>query len=198
MASTLYYLAETGDSSLDLIRSKVQELVPEFEDFEFNVVGTDRIAFGVRYNDCRKVISSSRLSAGMLSYLGLIVLVSTANRPPLLMIEEPENGLTPQAVKAFYRGVRQLAEGTGSDQRSQILLSSHSPFVICEAWNGEDRDFIHQVSVKGGRARIRKFSEVLKESGTPLSKDGTGERTQMSLKHAEELMSGYLANTEIR
>ena len=59
------------------------------------------------------------------------------------MIEEPENGLTPQAVKSFYAAVRALAYNQNVEQRSQILLSSHSAFVMCEAWNGEDRDFIH-------------------------------------------------------
>ena len=97
----------------------------------------------------------------MLIFIGLIVLVATPNRPPVLMIEEPENGLTPQAIKAFYQSLRILALNPKPEQRSQILISSHSPFVICEAWNGEDRDFIQQVKVTEGRTGIRKFSAVV-------------------------------------
>ena len=129
----------------------------------------------------------------MLIYIGLIVLVCTPNRSPVLMIEEPENGLTPQAAKAFYQAVRLLAFNDIPEQRSQILISSHSPFVICEAWNGEDRDFIHQAKVVDGRAVIRKFSTVVSEHGIQLSKDASGQRTILSLKTAEEIMSGYLS-----
>jgi predicted ATPase len=194
LASTLYYLSETGHESLDVIRNKVRELVPEFQDFEFSTVGTDRIAFGVQYADRREMIPSVRLSSGMLIYIGLIVLVSTPNRPPVLMIEEPENGLTPQAVKAFYQAVRHLAFNDNADDRSQVLLSSHSPFVICEAWNGEDRDFIHQVRVADGKAVVRKFSTVVEDQGIHLGKDSEGQRTHLSLKNAEEIMSGFLSS----
>jgi hypothetical protein len=76
---------------------------------------------------------------------------------------------------------------------SQVLLSSHSPFVICEAWNGEDRDFIHQVKVVDGRARMRKFSEVVGEQNIQLRKDDVGKRTLLGLVNAEEIMAGYLS-----
>jgi hypothetical protein len=36
-----------------------------------------------------------------------------------MLMEEPENGLTPAAIEHFYSAV-------------------HSPFVMCEAWNGEE------------------------------------------------------------
>ena len=194
LAATLYYLAETSDPSLDVIRQKVQELVPEFDDFEFSTAGTDRIAFGVKYTDRREMVPSVRLSSGMLIYIGLIALVSTPNRPPVLMIEEPENGLTPQAVNAFYEAVRRLATSDDPNDQSQVLLSSHSPFVICEAWNGEDRDFIHQVRVTDGKAVVRKFSTVIEELGIHLAKDANGQRTHLSLKNAKEIMSGYLSS----
>jgi hypothetical protein len=49
LASVLYYLAETESEALQPIREKVREIEPAFQDFEFSAVGTDRIAFAVRY-----------------------------------------------------------------------------------------------------------------------------------------------------
>jgi predicted ATPase len=193
LAATLYFLAETQDSSYSAICNKIRELVPEFDSFIFNTVGTDRVAFSIQYTDQRESIPSVRLSSGMLIYIGLIVLVLTPNRPPVLMIEEPENGLTPQALKAFYQAVRSLAFNENPQQRSQVLLSSHSPFVICEAWNGEDRDFIYQVKVKDGQALVRKFSTLIGEQEIQLAKDNDGNRTTLSLKNAELIMSGYMS-----
>jgi len=192
LAATLYCLSETKSPSLDLIRQKIQEVEPAFRDFEFNMIGTDRVGFSVVYDDTRGSITAVRLSSGMLIFIGLIVLVASPGRPPVLMVEEPENGLTPQAVKAFYRAVRDLAFADAPENRSQVLISSHSPFVICEAWNGEDRDFIHQVKVVHGKAQIRKFSDIVREQGIQLSKV-EGERKCLSLKNAEEIMSGYLS-----
>ncbi len=192
LAATLYHLNETQHPALDVICDSMKAIDPLFEELEFNTVGTDRIAFAAKYSDGRQLITSVRLSAGTLAYLGLITLVATPNRPPLLMIEEPENGLTPQAVKYFYTAVRSLANHEDPQQRSQVLLSSHSPFVICEAWNGEDRDFIHQVKVSEGKALIRKFGKVIDDGGIQLRKE-KGNRTKLGLSTAEEVMSGYWA-----
>jgi hypothetical protein len=191
LAATLYHLNETRSPALDVIRERLRKVDSQFSDFEFSTVGTDRIAFAAVFGDPRESIPSVRLSSGTLIYLGLITLVSTPNRPTVLMIEEPENGLTPQAVKSFYEAVRQLAYG--ADATSQILISSHSPFIICEAWNGDDRDFIHQVEVVDGQASIHKFSEIITAEQMQLGKDKSGQRTVLSLKNAEEVMSGYMS-----
>ena len=192
LAATLYHLNETRSPALEAICDSMRDIDERFEGFEFNTVGTERIAFAAKYSDDRGLITSVRLSSGTLTYLGLITLVSTPNRPPLLMIEEPENGLTPQAIRSFYRAVRLLANHENSDQRSQVLLSSHSPFVICEAWNGEDRNFIHQVKVVEGKSLIRKFEKVIKDEGIQLRKK-SGERTNLGLSTAEDVMSGYMS-----
>jgi predicted ATPase len=192
LAGTLYCLSEMKSPSLDVIRDRIRDVEPAFHDFEFNMIGADRVGFSVVYSDRRGSVTAVRLSSGMLVFIGLIVLALSPGRPSVLMIEEPENGLTPQAVKAFYKAARDLAFAEGAENRSQVLISSHSPFVICEGWNGEDRDFIHQVKVVQGRAQIRKFSDVITSQGIQLSLDH-GQRHHLSLKNAEEIMSGYLS-----
>lgn len=191
LASVLYYLNEVNAPELEVIRDKVREISPEFNDFEFNVVGTDRIGFSVSYSDQRGVVPAVRLSSGLLSFIGLMVLVFGPSRNPLLMIEEPENGLTPVAVQAFYKVVSDYVTNSSPDSCSQILISSHSPFVICEAWNGDDRDFIHRVEVKNGSSVIRKFSDVVNDHGIQLRKSAEEGRLKMGLQTAEQVMSGF-------
>ena len=62
---------------------------------------------------------------------------------------------------------------------------------MCEMWNGEDQDFIHQVKIEDGMSVIRKLSDAVAQQGIVLSKDASGKRTQLGLRNAEELMSGY-------
>lgn len=65
--------------------------------------------------------------------------------------------------------------------------------MICEAWNGEDREFVHQVKVVNGQAVVRKFSDVISQEAAVLGKDELGKRTVLGLRTAELLMAGYLS-----
>jgi hypothetical protein len=191
LAACLYYMNETKDPALPKIIEEVQSVLPAFEGFEFNVVGVDKVVFSMKFSDGRGSINAGRMSHGNLIFLGLMVLTYSPNRPPVMLIEEPENGLTPAALKRFYQAVRALALREDPNQRSQILISSHSPFVMCEAWNGEDRDFIHQLKIENGQCVTRKLSDAVTSQGVNLGKDNNGNRTVLGLRNAEELMSGY-------
>jgi predicted ATPase len=186
-------MQEKKDPALENVLKQVREVVPGFKGFEFTFSGSDRVAYSMHFEDNRRTVAAVRLSDGLLLFLGLMVLTYSSNRPPVMLIEEPENGLTPTALKRFYQAVRELAFAKDGTKRSQILISSHSPFVICEAWNGEDRDFIHQVKIEDGHAVVRKFSDAVKEQQIVLGKDEKGNRTILGLRNAEELMAGYLA-----
>lgn len=191
LASCLYYMNETKDPVLGLIADGVRAVLPDFDSFEFNVVGVDRVAFSMKFRDGRGSINAARMSHGNLIFLGLMVLVYSQNRPPVMLIEEPENGLTPAALKRFYEAARDLAFRDDETQRSQVLISSHSPFVICDAWNGEERDFIQQVKVEQGVCVVRKLSDAIAEHHLVLARDASGQRSHLSLRNAEELMCGY-------
>jgi len=117
--------------------------------------------------------------------IGLVTLALTAVKPGVLCIEEPENGLTPKATRVFYRTVHTLAKAEPASERSQVLLSSHSPFVIVDAWNGNERDFIYQCHPSEGMAKVSKFSDVVQEGGV-LRSDGT-----LGLALAEQVMDGF-------
>lgn len=193
LAGCLYYLNETKDPALAVIVERVKRIAPCFDRFEFNLLGPDRIAFQMVFSDARAEVPAVRISSGLLLYIGLMVLIYTPNRPPVLMIEEPENGLTPQAISEFYSAVRELAFRNEEGTASQVLISSHSPFVICEAWNGDDRDFIYQVALNGGYSTVKKFGEALSNTGLSLRKTSEG-RVELGLRAAELVMSGYQTN----
>jgi predicted ATPase len=185
LASVLYYLSETQSPILENIVEIVAEAITGFAGFEFNHVGSDRIGFAARFIDKRGAVVAPNLSDGCLSMIGLVTLALTAVKPSVLCVEEPENGLTPKATRVFYRTIRTLAQAEPVSERTQILLSSHSPFVIVDAWNGSERDFIYQCHPSEGMARVSKFSDVVKEGGV-LRSDGT-----LGLALAEQVMDGF-------
>jgi len=190
LAGVLYFLAETANPMLDVVIGKVSEVIAGFEGFEFNAVGEDRIGFSARFADSREIVPAANLSDGTLSLIGLLVLLVNPDRPPILCLEEPENGLTPRATRAVYEAVVEAANAKAPETPSQVLIASHSPFIICEAWNGEERDFILQVKPEAGRSLIRPFRQVIDDQGIQLGKVH-GERQHLSLNVANEVMAGY-------
>lgn len=49
LASCLYYMNETDDPVLATVSNEVRTVLPEFESFEFNMVGADRVAFSMKF-----------------------------------------------------------------------------------------------------------------------------------------------------
>lgn len=66
------------------------------------------------------------LSTGTLRILALLALFRHPEPPPVIVIEELENGLDPRSVQLIVEEIRRVTE-TG---RSQIILTSHSPYLL--------------------------------------------------------------------
>jgi predicted ATPase len=180
----LYFLSETESPILEEIAQRVAEGIQGFEGFGFNRVGSDRVGFSARFSDKRGTVVAPNLSDGCLTMIGLVTLALTPGRPAILCIEEPENGLTPNATRVFYRTIRELTRLRATPS-TQVLLSSHSPFVIVDAWNGDDRDFIYQCHPSEGMAKITKFTEAVQGGGMLRSGGALG------LALAEQVMDGF-------
>ncbi len=191
LPTVLYFLDKTASPTLDEVVDSLRSSVDGFDGFEFNTVGPDRVGFSARFDDSRGVVAAANLSDGTLSLVGLTVLLANPSRQPIICIEEPENGLTPRSTRHVYEAMRSVAFPSDGAPASQVLISSHSPYVICEAWNGEERAFIYEVTPKDGLAHVRPFPEVIKELGIHLEKDTAGKRERLNLNVADEVMDGY-------
>ena len=66
------------------------------------------------------------LSTGTLRVLALLALFRHPEPPPLIVIEELENGLDPRTVQLIVEEIRRVTESG----RSQIILTSHSPYLL--------------------------------------------------------------------
>lgn len=184
LAAVLYYLSETESPILEQIARRVAEGIKGFEGFSFNRVESDKVGFSARFSDKRGAVVAPNLSDGCLSMIGLITLALAPGRPATVCIEEPENGLTPNATRVFYKTVREISD-RNIESPTQVLMSSHSPFVIVDAWNGEERDFIYQCHPSNGMAQVAKFSEAVARGGV-LQAGGV-----LGIRLAEEVMDGF-------
>ena len=73
------------------------------------------------------LVTSSGLSDGTLKILAITLLpfLDDEVMPGLLVTEEPENGIHPQAIETALESLSMLYE-------SQVLVSTHSPIVLAQ------------------------------------------------------------------
>lgn len=83
-----------------------------------------RLFFDVFYQTGLRV-HQWQLSDGTLRLLALTLLAYATGEPATYLIEEPENGVHPQAIGAVYQSLSGLSEG-------QVLVATHSPVLVAQ------------------------------------------------------------------
>jgi predicted ATPase len=66
------------------------------------------------------------LSTGTLRVLALLALLRHPQPPPLLVIEEIENGLDPRSIHLLVEEIRTAVQSG----RTQVILTTHSPYLL--------------------------------------------------------------------
>ena len=75
-------------------------------------------------------LPASEVSNGAIFFLGLLALAHVPNPPKLLLIEEPENHVSPKRLAEMIRLLRDLVEREGETAFPQIILTTRSPYVL--------------------------------------------------------------------
>lgn len=70
-------------------------------------------------------VTSTGLSEGTLRILALTLVAYILDPPRLLIVEEPENSIHPQAIETIMQSLRSLYD-------SQVWVSTHSPVVLAD------------------------------------------------------------------
>lgn len=103
----------------------VQTALPQISDISVHEREEDHHAyFRVTYEGGFSVTSSG-LSEGTLRIMAFTLVAYLPNPPALLVVEEPENSIHPQAIEAIMQSLRSLYDG-------QVWVSTHSPVVLAD------------------------------------------------------------------
>ena len=102
-------------------------LIPEFNDIEIRKSNLDGSAeFFLYEKTSDKPFSKHLISDGTYNILALMTLVFQTDSPQFLCIEEPENGLHPQAIELLIDFLREKSEEKGH----HILVNTHSRTLV--------------------------------------------------------------------
>lgn len=132
LAAFLYQMKEKSatNSYYRRIVSMIQLVFPRFADFELRPLereGTDpQILLNWREKGSEKIFGPFSLSDGTMRFIALVTLLLQPEDtlPDVIILDEPEIGLHPQAVHVL----REIIYQVGS--RSQIIIATQSPLFL--------------------------------------------------------------------
>ncbi|MBA3544957.1 MAG: AAA family ATPase [Nannocystis sp.] len=126
LAAFLMRIARTHPEHFARIVETVRQVAPFFGAFVLKEVasGQTQLLWKDRY--CDLVYYPSQLSDGTLRYICLATLLLQPDPPPTLIIDEPELGLHPLAIKLLASLLHDAA------QRGQLIVSTQSSLLLDE------------------------------------------------------------------
>jgi len=126
LAAFLLRISVTHPEHFERIVETVRQVAPFFGSFVLKEVGSGQTQLLWKDRFCDLVYYPSQLSDGTLRYICLATLLLQPDPPATLIIDEPELGLHPLAIKLLASLLHDAA------QRGQIIVSTQSSLLLDE------------------------------------------------------------------
>lgn len=124
VANVIQYLAEQHPQRLEHIFEVLRKRVPRVERVLAESMPDGRLLLQIKDAPFDNPVLAKFASDGTLKMLAYLVLLYDPSPPPFIGIEEPENFLHPRLLPELAEECRATAE------RAQLLITTHSPFLI--------------------------------------------------------------------
>ncbi|MCA9110937.1 MAG: AAA family ATPase [Planctomycetaceae bacterium] len=143
VASVLDYMLRKDRRRFDGVVSSLRTLVPGFEDLVIDTPNPQTRHLKV-IADNGLQLPGELLSVGMRHMIFFATLGYHPSAPDVVLVEEPELGVHPKRLGDILSLLRSLSKGEFSDQPAQVILTTHSPFLLDHIDLGQDQLLIFQ------------------------------------------------------
>ena len=147
--ATLYFLAQSAESSgkggardvYAKVANRVSELVENVSELTVDVDEKRQLLSVLMKDRFGTEHVAGALSDGTLRFLALTVMEADPRFQSLICLEEPENGIHPQRVRAVIKLLGDLAVDAeipvdADNPLRQVLINTHSPTVVALVHDG--------------------------------------------------------------
>ncbi|MCJ1883834.1 AAA family ATPase [Pseudomonas sp. LA21] len=124
LPNVVQYLKEQHPKRLEEIFSVLQKRIPRLERVEADPMPDGRLLLQIKDAPFDRPVLSKYASDGTLKMLAYLTVLYDPEPPKFIGIEEPENFLHPRLLPELAEECRASAE------RSQLLITTHSPFLL--------------------------------------------------------------------
>ena len=151
LAAFLDYLLRKDRKRFDQIQRALRDLIPGFDEISISTPSPDTRAISLRIEDGFE-IPGHRLSTGVRMLFFFVALAHHPDPPQVALIEEPENGVHPRRLTDIVALLRQMTSGKLTGQPVQVVLSTHSPYLLDHIHVPEDQVLVFHREPDGRRA----------------------------------------------
>lgn len=124
LPNVIQYLKEQHPERLEQIFSVLRQRIPRLERVEAEPMPDGRLLLQIKDAPFEQPVLSKFASDGTLKMLAYLAVLYDPEPPRFIGIEEPENFLHPRLLQELAEECRAASE------RSQLLITSHSPFLL--------------------------------------------------------------------
>ena len=151
LPNVIQYLKEQHRDQLERIFQTLRRRVPRLEKVEAEPMVDGRLLLQIKDAPFDRPVMSRFASDGTMKMLSYLVVLMDPEPPQFIGIEEPENFLHPRLLPELAEECRAASE------RSQLLVTTHSPFFLNGARPEEVRVIYRDAS---GYSQVKKASDV--------------------------------------
>ena len=98
------------------------------------------------------VVPGDQTSAGVRLLLFFVALAYHPTPPKLILLEEPETGVHPRRLAEVMRLLREITEGKHGSHAAQVILTTHSPYLLDHVNPETDQVLVFQRDDDGTRS----------------------------------------------
>lgn len=124
LPNVIQYLKESHTERLDRIFAVLKQRIPRLERVDAEPMPDGRLLLQIKDAPFEQPVLSKFASDGTMKMLAYLTVLYDPEPPRFIGIEEPENFLHPRLLPELAEECRAATE------RSQLLITSHSPFLI--------------------------------------------------------------------
>jgi len=176
LAAVLGRLKDRNRPAYGRIVKRLKTLFPTLTDISVSGGGWGWRTIRLHEGDGKPVIfNSQQTSDGILRLLAVALLLYVDRIPSVVTFEEPENGVHPQLIREVVGVLREITQRKPPN-RSQVFLTTHSPYVLDEFIEHPEQVYCMDRARPQEGATITRLSEVrqLKSARTAF-KESLGE-----------------------
>lgn len=157
----LDYLLRRDRTRFFALVDALRSLVPGLEEVEIATpdANSRRVDLVIE-NGLR--IPADDASAGLRLLLFFVALAYHPSPPKLILLEEPENGVHPKRVGDVIRLLREITQGVHGNHAAQIVLTTHSPYLLDYVDVDKDQVLVFSRDDDGSRTAEPADAERLK------------------------------------
>lgn len=119
-------IRKLDQSAFDGIVETLQYVLPYARDLQPTLTAELERAVYLQLTEGDCKVPGWLLSTGTLRIVALLALLRHPTPPPLVIIEEVENGLDPRTIHLLVDEIRNAVESG----RTQVILTTHSPYLL--------------------------------------------------------------------